>query len=339
MKGIKKIVFTTVLVATMLISSVPAIAMAQEGEAPEHQGALMSQVAGILGIDQGELENAVKQAQTELREEDLDARLQELIAEGTLTQEQTNDFKAWIEAKPDIPMVLPGQLEEALDKGIITQEQVDQLKAWMEAKPDIPGIMPTMGERLVEESIITQQQSDEYKAWMESRPADVPNVGPRELKKLLDEGEITQEQIDALKAWMEARPDMPEIRPELRQNGAAKLQEHRDALTARVAEILNISKESLDNAFEQAQVELRQKSLDTRLQELVTQGTWTQQQADAYKAWIKARPDVPKIGPMGPEGSMRPQGPMGPRSMGARSMGPMSPICPMGPQGPMGPQK
>jgi hypothetical protein len=306
MKGIKKIVLATVLVATMLISSAPAIALAQEGEAPEHQGAIMSQVAEILGIDQEELENALKQAQMELREEGLDARVQELISEGTLTQEQANEFKAWMEAKPDIPMVPPRQLKEALDNGIITQEQIDQLKAWMKAKPDIPGIMPTMGERLVEEGIVTQQQTDEYKAWMESRPADIPNVGPRELKKLLDEGEITQEQIDQLKAWMEARPDMPEIRPELRQNGAAKLQDHRDALTARVAEILNISKESLENAFEQAQGELREKSLDTRLQELVNQGAWTQQQADEYKAWIKARPDVPRIGPMGPQ---RPRGP------------------------------
>jgi len=321
MKGIQKIVFTTVLVATMLIAGAPAMALAQEGEAPEHQGALISQVAEILGIDQEELENALKQAQMELREENLDARLQELIAEGTLTQEQANEFKAWMEAKPDIPMVPPRQLEEALANGIITQGQLDQLKAWMEAKPDIPGIMPTMGERLVEGGIITQQQSDEYKAWMESRPADIPNVGPRELKKLLDEGEITQEQMDALKAWMEARPDMPRIRPELRQNGVAKLQEHRDALTARVAEILGISKESLDNAFEQAQAGLREKSLDTRLQELVNQGEWTQQEADAYKAWIEARPDVPRIGPMGPQGLMGPRGPRGPQG----AIGPMGP--------------
>ena len=269
MKGIQKIVFTTVLVATMLISSAPAIALAQEGEAPEHRGALMSQVAEILGIDQQEFENALKQAQMELRGEALDARLQELMAEGTLTQEQASEFKAWMEAKPNIPMVSPKQLEEALDKGIIPQEQVDQLKAWMEAKPD-----------------------------------------------------------------------MPEIRPELRQNGIAKLQEHRDALTARVAEILNINKGDLENAFGQAQGELREKSLDTRLQELVKQGAWTQQQADEYKAWIEARPDVPRIGPMGAQGSMGPQGSMGSqRPMRPQgSMGPQGLTGPQGPMGSMGPQ-
>jgi hypothetical protein len=290
----------------MLIASIPATAMAQEGEMPERQGALISRVSEITGIDQEDLENALKQAQMELREETLDARLQELIAEGTLTQEQANEFKSWTEAKPDVPMVPPRQLEEALEKGIITQEQVDQLKAWMESKPDIPGILPTMGERLVEEGIITQQQSDEYKAWMDSRPADIPQVGPRQLKKLLDNDEITQEQIDAFKAWMEARPDMPKIRPELRQTVVANLQERRDDLTTSVAAILNINAEDLENAFEQAQGELREKFLNTRLQELVSQGAWTQQQADQYKDWIKARPDVPRIGPMGPGGPFEP---------------------------------
>jgi predicted secreted protein len=307
LKKIQKIVLATILVAVMLIASMPVIALAQEGEAPERQGALIARVAEILGIDQQELENALKQAQTESREETLKARLQELIAEGTLTQEQANELKAWMEAKPDVPMVPPRQLKEALDNGIITQEQVDQLKAWMESKPDIPGIVPTMGERLIEEGIITQQQADEYKAWMESRPADIPQVGPRQLKQLLEEGKLTQAQADAYKAWLESKPDMPKIRPELRQNGVAKLQEHHDALTARIAEILNINKKDLENAFKQAQGELREKSLGTRLQELINQGAWTQQQADEYKAWIKARPDVPRIGPMCPQGPMEPQ--------------------------------
>ena len=310
MKKIHKIVLATVLVAVMLIASMPVIALAQDDEAHGPPGALLTRVAEILNIDQEELENALKQAQTGLREEAFENRIEEMIDEGTLTQEQANELKAWMEAKPDVPMVPPRQLKEALDKGIITQEQVDQLKTWTEARPDIPKILPSLGEKLVDEGIITQQQADECKAWMESRPADIPNVGPRQLKKLLDEGKLTQAQADAYKAWLESKPDMPKIRPELRQNGATKLQEHRDALTTRVAEILNINKENLENAFKQAQSELREKSSDTRLQELVNQGAWTQQQADSFKAWLKARPDVPRIGPMGSKG---PRGPMGPQ--------------------------
>jgi DNA-binding HxlR family transcriptional regulator len=281
----------------MLTTSLPFVALAQESEAPQRQGVLIARVAEILGIDQQKLEDALKQARPESAKENLDARLQELITNGTLTQQQADELKTWLNARPDVPMVPPRQLDAALEKGTITQEQVDALKAWQEAKPDIPKIGPTIGERLVDEGIITPQQSDEYKAWMESRPADIPNVRPAELKKLLDEGKITQEQLDKFKAWVKARPDMPKIRPELVKNRAQKIQENRDTLMARVADILGIYVEDLENAFKQAQGELRENALDTRLQELVNQGAWTQQQSDAFKAWIKARPDVPPLQP------------------------------------------
>jgi len=295
-KKIHKFVLATILVAVMLISSTPAIALAQEDELPERRVALIAQVAEILGIEQQEFEAALRQAQTELQEGNIDTRLQELIAEGTLTQQQANELKAWMENRPDVPNIPPRQLKEALEKGIITQEQVDQLKAWVETRPDIPKLGTPIGERLVEEGIITQQQADEYKAWMESRPADIPNVGPVQLKKLLDEGEITQEQMDAFKAWVEARPDMPEVRPELQKEQAENTQERRDEITARAAEILGIDREDLENAFNQAQSGFQEQALDTRLQELVNKGAWTQQQADAFKAWVKARPDAPPLG-------------------------------------------
>jgi hypothetical protein len=306
MKKMSKIALATLLVAVMVTTSLPFVALAQEGEAPQRQAALTERVAEILGIDQQELEDALKQARTESAKGNLDARLQELIADGTLTQEQADELKTWLNARPDVPMVPPGKLDEALEKGTITQEQVDALKAWQEAKPDVPKIGPTIGERLVDEGIVTQPQSDEFKAWMESKPADIPNVRPAELKKLLDEGKLTQEQLDAFKAWTQARPDMPKIRPELRKNRAQNIQENRANLMARVADILGIDVEDLENAFEQAQRELRESALDARLQELVDQGDWTQQQADAYKAWIQARPDVP---PLGPERQNGPQAP------------------------------
>ena len=297
MRKIYKLVIAGTLVAVMLIASTPAIASAQEAQLPERRGALIAQVAEILNIDQQELEDALKQAQLELREGNIDSRLQELIAEGTLSQQQANELKAWMESRPDVPNIPPRQLKEALEQGIITQEQVDQLKAWVEARPDVPQIGATLGERLVEEGIVTQQQADEYKAWMESRPVDIPKVGRGQLKKLLDEGEITQEQLGAFKAWIEARPDMPEVRPELQKEIGENMQERRDEITARAAEILGIDKADLEDAFKQAQSGLREQALDTRLQELVNQGAWTQQQAEEFKSWIKARPDVPPLGP------------------------------------------
>jgi branched-subunit amino acid transport protein AzlD len=65
MKGIK-IVLATVLVAVMLTTSLPFVALAQESEAPQRQGVLTARVAQILGLDQQKLVDAVKQAQGEL---------------------------------------------------------------------------------------------------------------------------------------------------------------------------------------------------------------------------------------------------------------------------------
>src|SRR4030042_1796569 len=245
MKKMSKMARATLLVAVMGPTSLPFVALAQESEAPQRQAALTERVAEILGIDQQEWEDALKQARTESAKGNLDARLQELIADGTLTQEQADELKTWLNARPDVPMVPPGKLDEALEKGTITQEQVD-------------------------------------------------------------EGKITQEQLAAFKEWTQARPDMPKIRPELRKNRAQNIQENHGNLMARVADILGIDVEDLENAFKQAQRELRESALDARLQELVDQGDWTQQQADAYKAWIQARPDVP---PLGPERQKGPQAP------------------------------
>jgi Asp-tRNA(Asn)/Glu-tRNA(Gln) amidotransferase B subunit len=210
----------------MLITSIPSIALAQDDKAPAQRGALLARVAAILNIDQQKLEDAFKQSLKELRTEALNSGLNKLVSEGTLTQAQANEIKAWLEAKPDIPLVRPRQFKKLLDEGVITQEQANQLKAWLQSRPDIPGIGPKI--------------------------------------------------LEAVKS----------------QTG-----DQREALAARVAQILGINQQKLEDALKQATGELREKALDTRLEELVNESAWTQQQADAFKAWLKARPDVPPLRP------------------------------------------
>ena len=149
-----KFILAAVLVAVMVIGCTAGVALAQEDEARQgwrgalgddaqsRQGALVARVAEMLGIDQQQLEDAFKQAQSELRQEALDSRLEELVDEGTLTQEQADEFKAWIEARPDVPRVGPKQIEKLVDEGILTQEQADEYKAWIEARPDVPRLGP-----------------------------------------------------------------------------------------------------------------------------------------------------------------------------------------------------
>lgn len=70
-------------------------------------------------------------------------------------------------------------------------------------------------------------------------------------------------------------------------------------LLARVAEILDIDQQKLEDAFTQAQSEMRDEALDSYLQNLVDQGKITQEEADQYKGWWQARPDTLLLKPFG----------------------------------------
>ena len=62
-------------------------------------------------------------------------------------------------------------------------------------------------------------------------------------------------------------------------------------LAARVAEILGIDEVRVQEAIVQAKAEMHAERLQARLDAMVSSGRLTQEQADAYKAWIEARPE------------------------------------------------
>ena len=65
----------------------------------------------------------------------------------------------------------------------------------------------------------------------------------------------------------------------------------------RVAQILNIEKQKLIDAFKQATGEVRQQGLTDRLDKFVTDGKLTQDQAGQYKSWLAAKPNGAAIAP------------------------------------------
>jgi hypothetical protein len=60
-----------------------------------------------------------------------------------------------------------------------------------------------------------------------------------------------------------------------------------------------IDAQQLKTAFAQAQKETRNEALQSWLQNLVTEGKITQEQADQYLQWWQSRPDTPLLGPGG----------------------------------------
>jgi hypothetical protein len=80
----------------------------------------------------------ITQARPEIKNETLDDHLKRLVDEGKITQEQADQYKAWLKSKPDM-----SQYSQQLKDWQQTKPEVPSaLKAWEEARPDIqlPGL-------------------------------------------------------------------------------------------------------------------------------------------------------------------------------------------------------
>ena len=214
------LILVPVLAVVLLFGIMAGVVFAQNGnDGHDPNQDILARVAQILGIDQQKLADAFNQARTEFEAQ----RLDKLVQDGKITQEQADQLKAWeaarpdpksdpqkfeewLKSRPDIPFMgppgPPPNMDEMLDKlvqdGKITQEQADQLKTWEAAKPD------------------PKADPQKFEEWLKSRP-NIPSLRPpgpptrlnmnEMLDNLVKDGKITQEQADQLKAWEAARPD------------------------------------------------------------------------------------------------------------------------------------
>jgi hypothetical protein len=98
---ISSVVSAVIVLAGLVGGTVLAASSATSATNP--QSVFTAKVATILGIDQAEVEAAFTQAEKEMRTEALDARLAKLVADGKMTQAQADQYKTWLESKPDVP--------------------------------------------------------------------------------------------------------------------------------------------------------------------------------------------------------------------------------------------
>ena len=95
-----------VLTATVAILALGALmtgaAFAQEAgtDGKSGVGKLGARVAQILGLDETDVNDAIQQARTELRNEATQAKLDRMVEAGKITQEQADEYLAWFEARP-----------------------------------------------------------------------------------------------------------------------------------------------------------------------------------------------------------------------------------------------
>lgn len=142
----KKVVLLAALAVAAIIGSVAAgVTLAQSGGGNETQAntqyeALLNKVATIyqqntgVTIDPQQLETAFTQAQTEMQNEALQSRLQNMVTQGTITQEQADQYLQWWQSKPNTPL-----LELPRGEGMMMRGGGHNCWGGNETVPEIPG--------------------------------------------------------------------------------------------------------------------------------------------------------------------------------------------------------
>ncbi|MDA1257671.1 MAG: hypothetical protein O3C10_07490 [Chloroflexi bacterium] len=120
----------------------------------ETRSEITDRVATILGVDSAELSDAFSTARDEVRTEQMDARLDQAVADGTITQEDADEIRAWQDSRPEVlddlkglhghrgphdPAALEERLTVLVEDGTITQADADAVLAWSEARPEALG--------------------------------------------------------------------------------------------------------------------------------------------------------------------------------------------------------
>ena len=110
----KKFIIAAVLAAVILVGTIGGVVLAQTDDGGDNQpragyAAILDRVCEIYqdntgdDIDPEALEAAFAQARDEMRAEAQQNRLQNLVQQGKITQEQADEMQDWLGAKPDVP--------------------------------------------------------------------------------------------------------------------------------------------------------------------------------------------------------------------------------------------
>jgi len=111
----KKLILMATLAIVVLAGALGGAALAQDEDteqvqAADRQGALLDKVGAIyeqntgVTLDLEQLRTAFTEAHREMRVEAEQNRLQALVGDGVLTQEQADEYLNWLQSRPDVPL-------------------------------------------------------------------------------------------------------------------------------------------------------------------------------------------------------------------------------------------
>ena len=97
----KRWLIGTVLAALMALGIAGGVVLAQEADEDSMMKSFAGRVAEILGLEETRVQDAMDQARQEMFSERLQEKLDKMVESGRITQEQADEYKAWIESRPD----------------------------------------------------------------------------------------------------------------------------------------------------------------------------------------------------------------------------------------------
>ena len=168
--------------------------LAQSADEDVEKKSFADRVAEILGLDSDTVEDALKQARSDMQDERTDAWLEKAVEAEKITQEEADAYSDWLDDRPDgvgewfhfsynpnAREDLEAKLDEAVEAGKMTQEQADAYLEKFDAK------LETMDEnfkaavdKAVEAEKMTQDEADSLTEWYDEKPHGVmPGFGGR----------------------------------------------------------------------------------------------------------------------------------------------------------------
>ncbi|AOT69742.1 hypothetical protein [Geosporobacter ferrireducens] len=194
----------------------------------------------------------------------LEAVLDKLAEEGTLSKEKVEEVKKYLEEKMEAKKAEFEKIKDLTEEE--RQKYFEENKANKTERVDFI-------EQLVKDGVITEAQEEQIKAKMkEMMPQGLGKRGYGKdmsvlIGKLVEEGKLTEEKAEALKAYFEKKAE---------------------AKKAQFEELKNMTKEERQKYFEENKIE-RKNIFD----QLVEDGILTKEEAENLKA-LKTRPSKEK---------------------------------------------
>jgi len=115
----KKVILSAVLAVILLLGTLGGVVLAQDDGGNETQvedrcGVLLDKISTIyeantgVSIDQEQLKEALKEGHREMVNEAVQTRLQKMVENEVITQEEADEYLEWWQARPDVQLGGPG---------------------------------------------------------------------------------------------------------------------------------------------------------------------------------------------------------------------------------------